>query len=248
MNFHDLNERVVIGKTFRLESFARIIVSGLFVDPDVKWTSVRISLKDLLSQKRPLNHDAIDRRGGMTKSSPSARVSDRPSASHAASLSTTSIWRVATAEESRPHLTRGTSTLEAPFQSAIEKQRSLSEQGRPYLRHSWHRIDFVSVVSFWITFALSIAGVESTAHAHIYIFRALSVMRISRLLAVTSGTAVRELSTLSLIGFHYLFLLDDYAIVEEGSSVTCSGCHLYSVCHGLVLVSQRPYVAKGKGS
>ena len=92
---------------------------------------------------------------------------------------------------------RGSSRLEAPFQLAIEKQRSLSRQGRPYLRHSWNRVDFVSIVCFWIMFILSITHVEATGSRHIYIFRALSVLRISRLLAVTSGTTVSSRNSLT---------------------------------------------------
>jgi len=77
-----------------------------------------------------------------------------------------------------------------PFQLAIEKQRDLSEGTRPFLRHSWNRVDCVAVVSFWIMFILAITGAEQNPY-HIYIFRALSVLRVSRLLAVTSGTTVR---------------------------------------------------------
>lgn len=79
-----------------------------------------------------------------------------------------------------------------PFQLAIEKQQSLSERNLPYLRHSWNRIDFLAVLSFWIMFGLAISGVENVPHRHLYIFRALSVLRVSRLLAVTSGTTVSD--------------------------------------------------------
>lgn len=88
-----------------------------------------------------------------------------------------------------------------PFVAAIEKQRSLSKRGVPYLRHSWSRIDFVAIVGFWVAFALSMTGTErvvsvdpssgvATLVRHIGVFRALSVLRCARLLAVTNGTAV----------------------------------------------------------
>ena len=77
---------------------------------------------------------------------------------------------------------------EAPFQKAISHQHVLSAQGRPFLRHSWHRIDMIAVIAFWITFLLALSGHEATADRHIYIFRALSVLRAGRLLVVTSGT------------------------------------------------------------
>ena len=79
---------------------------------------------------------------------------------------------------------------EAPFEVAVDRQRAITSHGHAYLRHSWNRVDFVAISSFWIMFALSITGHESTPNAHIFIFRALSVLRLARLLAVTSGTTV----------------------------------------------------------
>ena len=59
---------------------------------------------------------------------------------------------------------------------------------RAFLRHGFNRLDFVAVVSFWITFFLSIAMAEQSHH--IYIFRMLSCLRILRLLSLTQGTSV----------------------------------------------------------
>jgi Ion transport protein len=59
---------------------------------------------------------------------------------------------------------------------------------RAYLRHSFNRIDFIAVVSYWIAFALQISGVMSARH--IYIFQMLSCLRIFRLLGITEGTTV----------------------------------------------------------
>lgn len=78
-----------------------------------------------------------------------------------------------------------------PFRLSVYTAHSQVERNVPYLRHSWNRIDFVAIVAFWIAFALATAGVEQTGSRHIAVFRALSVMRTSRLLAVTSGTTVR---------------------------------------------------------
>ena len=88
-----------------------------------------------------------------------------------------------------------------PFVTAIQKQRSLSKRGVPYLRHSWSRIDFVAIVGFWVAFALSVTGADraisvdpssgtATLVRHIGVFKALSVLRCARLLAVTNGTTV----------------------------------------------------------
>jgi hypothetical protein len=59
---------------------------------------------------------------------------------------------------------------------------------RAFLRHSFNRLDFVAVVAFWVSFFLSLMGVESTHQ--LYIFRMLSCLRILRLLALTNGTSV----------------------------------------------------------
>lgn len=60
---------------------------------------------------------------------------------------------------------------------------------RAFMRHSFNRLDFVAVVSYWISFLLSISSVETTSRLHL--FRMLSSLRILRLLALTSGTSVR---------------------------------------------------------
>lgn len=83
---------------------------------------------------------------------------------------------------------------------------------RAFLRHSFNRVDFIAVVSFWVSFVLGLTGVES--HYHAYIFRMLSCLRIIRLLGITSGTSVilrslkRAAPTLLnvafLIGFFWL--------------------------------------------
>ncbi|KAK5159113.1 hypothetical protein LTR04_005122 [Oleoguttula sp. CCFEE 6159] len=83
---------------------------------------------------------------------------------------------------------------------------------RAFLRHSFNRLDFVAVVSFWISFIIGVLGVESSRHA--YVFRMLSCLRILRLLGITSGTSVilrslkRAAPTLLnvafLIGFFWL--------------------------------------------
>lgn len=59
---------------------------------------------------------------------------------------------------------------------------------RAFLRHSFNRLDFLAVVSFWVTFVLSITGREHSTH--LYVFRMLSCLRILRLLGLTNGTSV----------------------------------------------------------
>ncbi|KDQ07800.1 hypothetical protein BOTBODRAFT_591897 [Botryobasidium botryosum FD-172 SS1] len=171
---------------FTLEILARVIVSGLLVDPELPFSTIR---KNLVTLRRhphlrpdPLSYPSTT---SLTQGMESGVLHDKyppPRTHHALS-------KPKSASGKRGWSKDFFGVTEAPFQEAVAKQRSLSEQGRPYLRHSWNRVDFIAVVSFWIMFALSITGHESTPSAHIYIFRALSVLRVSRLLAVTSGTA-----------------------------------------------------------
>ena len=108
---------------------------------------------------------------------------------------------------------------ETPFQQAVEKQQSLAAQNRPYLRHSWHRVDFIAILAFWITFGLAVTGNEATASRHLYIFRALSILRTTRLLLVTSGTATilhslkRAGPLLITVGFFVIFAFAIFSII-----------------------------------
>ncbi|KAL8666981.1 MAG: hypothetical protein Q9168_007349 [Polycauliona sp. 1 TL-2023] len=69
-----------------------------------------------------------------------------------------------------------------------EQQQRFRLARRAFLRHSFNRLDFLAVVSFWISFVLEILQVEQ--HKHVYLFRMLSCLRILRLLGLTSGTSV----------------------------------------------------------
>jgi voltage-dependent calcium channel len=77
-----------------------------------------------------------------------------------------------------------------PFRLSVAAAQGKTHRNVPYLRQSWSRIDFVAVVSFWITFLLATLGLEESGTYHIGIFRAMSVLRTARLLAITSGTTV----------------------------------------------------------
>lgn len=109
--------------------------------------------------------------------------------------------RTATAS-SRAHSRKDASSstqASAPFTHSIRRQRASYQEA--FLRHSWNRVDAVAVVSFWISFGLATAGLE--ASQGLYVFRALSVLRVSRLLAVTAGTSVRGL----LCSLHFRVVL-----------------------------------------
>ncbi len=77
-------------------------------------------------------------------------------------------------------------SVEVPGHGRQQQRIRLAK--RAFLRHSFNRLDFVAVVSFWISFALALSRVESDRH--IYVFRMLSALRILRLLGLTSGTSV----------------------------------------------------------
>ncbi|KAL1875306.1 hypothetical protein VTK73DRAFT_10203 [Phialemonium thermophilum] len=70
----------------------------------------------------------------------------------------------------------------------VEEQQRLHLARRAFLRHGFNRLDFVSVVSFWISFILGVTGMEK--QHHLYLFRMLSCLRILRLLALTKGNAI----------------------------------------------------------
>lgn len=90
----------------------------------------------------------------------------------------------------QPTITRSFTTImqgQAPPETAEEHQRYQLAR-RAFLRHSFNRLDFVAIISFWVDFIVSITGLENTYH--LYIFKMLSCLRILRLLALTNGTAI----------------------------------------------------------
>ncbi|EIW52938.1 uncharacterized protein TRAVEDRAFT_155754 [Trametes versicolor FP-101664 SS1] len=109
-------------------------------------------------------------------------------------------------------------TLSLPFRLSVEDSRGQTHRNLPYLRHSWTRIDFVAILSFWITVVLASSGVERNQY-HIGLFRAMSVLRTARLLAITSGTTtiMRSLKTarplLASVSYFVLFAMILFSIV-----------------------------------
>ncbi|KAJ5291753.1 hypothetical protein N7478_001004 [Penicillium angulare] len=95
---------------------------------------------------------------------------------------------------------------EASYDDPLHKRR-IRLAHRAFLRHSFNRLDFVAVVAYWISFFLSLQGVETTHQ--LYIFRMLSCLRILRLLALTNGTSVilRSLKRAAPLLVHVAFLI-----------------------------------------
>ncbi|KAI5294305.1 calcium channel protein [Ascosphaera acerosa] len=80
---------------------------------------------------------------------------------------------------------------EIPSTDPMYQQR-LRLARRAFLRHSFNRLDFIAVVSYWIAFALAATNIATTRH--IFVFRMMSCLRILRLLSLTTGTSVILLS------------------------------------------------------
>ncbi|KAG8940098.1 calcium channel protein, partial [Tulasnella sp. 408] len=176
---------------FTIEGFARILVTGLVLDPTTKWTDYR-----LFFQKVKATPSKVHSRFGTVPSGSTVNIIEAKLPSEAGSVNTGRQRSDSHAYPPGHSMERASASWVGtklgferhPFQLAIEKQQSLSEQNLPYLRHSWNRIDFVAVTSFWVMFGLCITGAETSPTRHLYLFRALSVLRVARLLAVTSGT------------------------------------------------------------
>ncbi|OCH86932.1 hypothetical protein OBBRIDRAFT_890152 [Obba rivulosa] len=123
--------------------------------------------------------------------------------------------------------------LSLPFRLSVSNSQGQTQRNIPYLRHSWNRIDFVAIVGFWISFFLATAGVERGRY-HIGIFRALSVLRTARLLAITSGTTtiMRSLKTarplLASVAYFVIFAMILFSIIgiQSFSGSFRRTCHL----------------------
>lgn len=127
-------------------------------------------------------------------------------------------------------------TLALPFRLSVEESTSQTHRNLPYLRHSWTRIDFIAIVSFWVTFALATTGVEHSKY-HIGVFRAMSVLRTARLLAITSGTTVSVLFVSCHAAWTLIVWVDYHALVEDSATAPCQ-CGLFrALCHDSILVS-----------
>ncbi|KAF2761827.1 calcium-channel protein CCH1 [Pseudovirgaria hyperparasitica] len=147
---------------YTIELLIRIIVSGLLINP-VEYSTVnrKVGLKQAIMNK---GHELF-------------AITRQPSLKRAGSSFEPSIIRTFTMAQTDPDQPK----------DARQRQR-IRLAHRAFLRHSFNRLDFLAVIAFWISFAMSITGIESRKHA--YLFRMLSCLRILRLLNMTSGTTV----------------------------------------------------------
>jgi voltage-dependent calcium channel len=100
------------------------------------------------------------------------------------------------------HLRKTFTGLQPPSGSSDDPRHGSRKRlaYRAFLRHSFNRLDFLAVISYWISFALQITGYSS--EHNIYIFQMLSCLRLLRLLGITDGTSV---SPMVYPGFCYPF-------------------------------------------
>lgn len=207
--FRSWEEWVLFGLfvIYTFEALSRIIVSGLLIDPEIPFGTLRMPISNLqrqgsftsrVSNIRPrfmyntsTQNSAL---GGSTTalgdanaSSPTARMWDSKK-TVTPSKTTPNSSQLGVGAQATGSRFAQLSAQDLPFKAALNKQLDITSTSRPYLRHSWNRVDAVAIVSFWVMFGLCVFGLEKRADNHMYLFRALSVLRITRLLAITSGT------------------------------------------------------------
>lgn len=160
---------LIIFIIYTLELIAKILVSGLILNPAEYSTLDRsLGLKNAVVEKGK-NLFTPQRQFSMKK------TSILPSESQASILRT---------------FTGGLDQQEEQLIDDPLQRRRIRLAHRAFLRHSFNRLDFVAVAAFWISFILSLVGVEYKQQ--LYVFRMLSCLRLLRLLALTNGTSVSQ--------------------------------------------------------
>lgn len=176
---------------YTLELIARTIVSGFISNPRQFSTINRsLGLKRAVRQKAHslfAPHEARD----MAEMAPSN--TDAPS---------------------QPSIVRTFTGVPDPGGPGHTKQQQrIRLARRAFLRHSFNRLDFVAVISYWISFAMQLSRVEDTSH--VYVFNMLSCLRILRLLGLTAGTSIilRSLKKAAPLLVHVAFLIGFFWLI-----------------------------------
>ncbi|KAL9109369.1 MAG: hypothetical protein Q9227_005999 [Pyrenula ochraceoflavens] len=149
---------------YTLEIVSRIIVSGFFLNAE--------------------EYSTIDRSQGFRRA-----FVDRAEQLFAPQRSV-SVRKGGPTEPSQPSVIRSFTSMQPnpDMPGSGRQQQRIRLARRAFLRHSFNRLDFVAVISFWISFGMALTQYESDRH--IYVFRMLSCLRILRLLGLTSGTSI----------------------------------------------------------
>lgn len=158
---------LVLFTIYTLEIAARIIVSGFVMNP-IEYSTINRQL----GFRRAVMDKLRGYMGGPLPSKPQTGLSSPP-----------------TFEPQQPSLLRSfTTNLAVEPMGNSRYQRRVRLAHRAFLRHSFNRLDFIAVVSFWISFFLAIFQVQN--QHELYVFKMLSSLRILKLLYITSGTTV----------------------------------------------------------
>jgi len=115
---------------------------------------------------------------------------------------------------SQPSIVRTFTGVPAPGGPGHSKQQQrIRLARRAFLRHSFNRLDFLAVVSYWISLSLQLSRFE-TSH-HVYVFNMLSCLRILRLLGLTAGTSIilRSLKKAAPLLVHVAFLIGFFWLI-----------------------------------
>jgi hypothetical protein len=155
---------------YTVETIMKIIVSGLYFNPS--------------------EYSTIDRSIGF-RTAISKKINEIMTPHNKRSVSIRHSKNTAVApHDVEPHSLIRAMTMhtfeEVPGGSRQAQKKRLAH--RAYLRHSFNRLDFIAVVSFWISFLLNLTDTE-WGH-RLYVFKMMSCLRILRLLNITSGTSV----------------------------------------------------------
>lgn len=94
-----------------------------------------------------------------------------------------------------------------------KQQQRIRLARRAFLRHSFNRLDFLAVVSYWISLSMQLGHIEVTNH--VYVFNMLSCLRILRLLGLTAGTSIilRSLKKAAPLLVHVAFLIGFFWLI-----------------------------------
>lgn len=170
---------LVLFAIYSIEIAARIIVSGLIMNAD-EYSTINWSLGF---------------KGAITDKARNLFAPQRQQP-------TSNPLNPMSAAGPQPSILRSFTSMQAQTDqtgSSRQQQRNRLAR-RAFLRHSFNRLDFLAVISYWVSFALAVSHVE--ANSHFYVFRMLSCLRILRLLSLTTGTSVS-----GLIRFYFTSLL-----------------------------------------
>ena len=157
---------------YTIEAIIRIVVSGLVMDPVEHSTMDRsIAFTDALDMSPTKSLRGPQRQ--------SVQNRDHKDGDKVLRSQQPSVLQTSTMAQMPPEINPGNSC----------GHRSARLAHRAYLRHSFNRMDFIAVVSYWIAFTLGIISVNNGAV--VQLFRMLSCLRIVRLLNLTNGSSVR---------------------------------------------------------